>query len=130
MVRRGLLILAAGVALQCLLLVGRIPLVIGLAGIIVAGFGIGLAYSPLSATVLRLAPVGEEGRASSSLTLFENLGFAIGPGVTGALVGWAERGKFSLAVGLGVGWVIAGVMGLLGALLAGRLLVGQADRLP
>ena len=121
LVRRGLLILVAGVALQGLFLVLRVPLLVGLVGTGVAGFGIGLAYSPLSATVLSLARQGEEGRASSSLTLFENLGFAIGPGVTGALVAFAERGRFSLVTALGAGWAICGAMGVAGSLLAGRL---------
>ena len=110
-----------------MLLVVAVPLFVGLAGTAVAGFGIGLAYSPLSTIVLGLAPPGEEGRASSSLTLFENLGFAIGPGVTGALVAIAERGRLSLASALALGWAMAGVMGLLGSLLAGRLTAQRGE---
>ena len=55
-----------------------------------AGFGIGMAYSPLSVTVLGLAEPGREGEASSSIQLADVLGVALGTGLGGAFVALGE----------------------------------------
>ena len=59
-----------------------------MAGWAVGGFGIGLAYSPVSLIVLGEAPSGQEGAASSSLQLAETLGVAPGPASAGC---WSRR---------------------------------------
>ncbi|NLA35076.1 MAG: MFS transporter, partial [Actinobacteria bacterium] len=63
----------------------------------VAAYGMGLAYSPLSVTVLGAAPAGEEGAASAALQLSDTLGIAIGAGIGGAII----------ALGDGRGWTVA-----------------------
>ena len=69
----------------------------------VAGFGIGLAYSPLAVTVLGLAEPARQGVASSSLQLSDVLGTALGAGLGGAFValgeaqGWATRSALEIA---------------------------------
>src|SRR3546814_19486440 len=63
----------------------------------------GLSYSPISVTVLALAEVGREGRASSSLQLTDVLGVALGTGLGGAFVAlgdtrdWPTRSALELA---------------------------------
>lgn len=84
----------------------------------VAGFGTGLAYAPLSVTVLGLAQPGREGAASASLQLSDVLGTSLGTGVSGAFValgdsgGWALRSALTLAFAV---TLAAAVVGLLAA---------------
>src|ERR687896_724424 len=85
----------------------------GVAGWAVGGFGIGLAYSPISLIVLGEAPPGQEGAASASLQLAETLGVALGAGLGGVLVaagaaaGWLPRsglaGAFALTAAVALG---------------------------
>jgi MFS family permease len=121
LVRRGLALLAAGIGLETLLLARSVPLVAGLFGAAVAGLGIGLAYSPLSAIVLALAEPGREGSSSSVLSLFEYLGFAAGPGITGLLVGLGSGRGWSEARSLLAGWLVAAFLALVGVVAARRL---------
>lgn len=121
LVRRGLCLLALGIGGEMLLLSRAVPLVIGLFGAGVAGLGIGLAYSPLSAIALSLAEPGREGSCSSVLSLFEYLGFAAGPGFTGLLVGIGSGRGWSEARSLLWGWMIAATLALLGVVATRRL---------
>ena len=74
----------AGVALgslaMLLVLVPAVPAAVGISCWSIAGFGIGLAYAPLSVVTLHEAPEGQEGRATSSLQLSDMLGTALGLG--------------------------------------------------
>src|SRR6266542_1824967 len=75
----------------------------------IGGLGIGLAYAPITVTVLGLAPAAEQGTASAQLQLSDTLGTALGAGLGGVLV----------AAGAAAGWeqssALAGVFGLTGA---------------
>ena len=82
----GFAVVLGGLAVTAAVLVPAVPVAIGVAGWGVAGLGMGLAYAPLSLTVLREAPAGEEGLATSGLQLSDVLGTALGTGVGGALV--------------------------------------------
>jgi MFS family permease len=96
LIRAGFLIVAAGIACELAALFPGVPVAVGVAGWAVGGFGIGLAYSPVSLIVLGEAPSGQEGVASASLQLADTLGVALGAGLGGVLVavgaaaGWAE----------------------------------------
>jgi hypothetical protein len=119
-VRIGLLLVALGVAL----LFGALgPLPVWAATLVwgVAGFGIGLAYSPISVVVLGLAPLGQEGRATASLQLCDTLGIALGTGVGGAAVALAESQDRAIATGLRAGFAVTFVVALAGAVAARRL---------
>jgi len=97
----------------------------------VAGFGTGLAYSPLSVTVLELAQPGREGAASSSLQLSDLLGTSLGTGASGAFVALGESGGWSLRSALTAAFSVTIAMALLGHLAARRLpalLPSAADR--
>jgi len=93
-----------------------LPLVPSVAAWSVAGFGIGLAYAPLSVTVLGLAEPGREGVASSSIQLTDVLGTALGTGLGGAFVafgdaqGWATRSALTLAFAATLAAALGGVV--------------------
>ena len=81
-----------------------------------AGFGTGLAYSPLSVTVLGLAEAGREGSASASLQLSDVLGTSLGTGASGAFValgdssGWELRSALTLAFAVTLAVAVGGVL--------------------
>lgn len=86
LVLSGLAVVTGGVLLMTALLYPRLdahlaPLFWG-----VAGLGIGLAFSTLTLTGLETAEPGQEGEASASLNLGNQLGSGIGAGVGGAFL--------------------------------------------
>jgi len=87
----------------------------------VGGFGMGLAYAPLSVTVLAAARPGEEGTASASLQLSDTLGVALGTGVGGALVALADAQGRSVATGVALVFAASALAATLGVLAARRL---------
>jgi MFS family permease len=111
----GFACVAAGIAgmLGCAL--GALPLIPSVAVWSVAGFGRGLAYSPLSVTVLGLAEPQRQGSASSSLQLTDVLGTALGAGLVGAVVafgearGWETRSALDLAFPMTLAMALAGL---------------------
>jgi MFS family permease len=86
-----------------------------------AGFGMGLAYSPTALIVLREASPELQGAASSALSLTDTLGTALGTGVTGAIVAAGVRASGQPVPGLTIAFALALVVGLAGLLLTGRL---------
>ncbi len=120
----GVAIIAIGLAGMTLVLLPATPVYVGLAAWTVAGFGIGLAYAPISLLMLREAPSGREGWASASLSLADVLGTALGIGAGGAAVSAATARGWPLAAGVGVAFAIAGV-GALALALASRRLPGS-----
>ena len=120
LVRIGLALVALGVGGMVGALgafpVATIPLVWG-----VAGFGIGLAYSPISVTVLGLADAGREGFASASVQLCDVLGTALGTGAGGALVALGDAQGWATRSALGLAFATTAVVAVLGVLAARRL---------
>lgn len=57
----------------------------------VGGLGIGLAYAPLTQAVISSSDPSRIGAATSALQLSDVLGFALGTGLGGALVEFADR---------------------------------------
>ncbi len=119
LVRTGLVIVLAGIAGMALDLLPPMPVAEALAAWTVAGFGIGLAYAPLSLLMLRQAQPGQEGRASASLNLTDVLGTAIGIGVGGAAVA-AEAGR-DLRAGIWAAFAAAAAVGILALAVTRRL---------
>jgi MFS family permease len=87
----------------------------------IAGFGIGLAYSPISLTVLGWAATGQEGRASAAVQLTDVLGTSLGTGAAGAAVALFHHHAGGSRLGLGVAFALAGAVGLLAVALSPRL---------
>ncbi len=121
LVRSGFLVVVAGVASFALVLSPDVPVAVGLAAWTLAGLGMGLAYAPLSLTVLRDAPPGGEGAATSGLQLSDVLGTALGTGVGGALIALGVRNGADPWAGLLAAFAAGAIAGLGGAVLAGRL---------
>jgi MFS family permease len=120
-VRIGLVVLVAGLASFALVLLPSISPWIAVPTLAVAGYAMGLAYSPLALIVLKEAPAAEQGRASAAISLTDSLGTALGTGITGALVAASVRGTGDPAVGLAIGFGVAAAVTLLGLVIGGRL---------
>jgi MFS family permease len=92
-----------------------LPVPVAIAVWSLAGFGIGLSYSPLAVTVLGLAVPGREGSASASLQLTDVLGVSLGTGVGGAFVAlaetqdWPTRRALELAFTVTLAVAVAGI---------------------
>jgi MFS family permease len=125
LVTAGLLFLAAGLV-GAMLLVNTLPVPLGILLWSVAGFGIGLAYAPISVTVLGTAPPGGEGTASASMQLCDVLGVALGTGITGALVDLGDGRGWDVSASLTIAFALTTAVALLGAFTARRL----PDQLP
>lgn len=106
---------------------GPLPVPVAIAVWALAGGGIGLAYSPLSVTVLGLAEPGREGAASSSLQLSDVLGVALGAGAGGALVALGEAQGWALRSALEITFAITLVVALAGVAAARRLPTALPD---
>jgi len=117
----GVAVLLAGLAAMALAISPAIPVDVGIAAWTVAGFGIGLAYAPITLLMFREAPQGREGWASASLNLADVLGTAIGIGLGGAAVAAANAQGWPLAAGVGVAFATAGTGALVLAIVSRRL---------
>lgn len=82
----GLAILGGGIAGTLALLSSHVPAVSVVAAWGIAGLGMGLAFTTVSAAILEAAPSGQEGAASASLQLAQVLGAAVATGIGGAIV--------------------------------------------
>jgi MFS family permease len=121
LVRIGFVIIGTGVVGILLVVTPGLPAVAGIGLWGVAGLGMGLAYSPISVTVLAEATPGQEGAASAALQLSDLLGIALGTGVGGALVGLGQSAGWTASTGVSLTFVVSIVVAVAGALLAGRL---------
>ena len=120
-VRMGLVVLVVGLASFLVVLVPDVSPWVSLPTFGLAGYAMGLAYSPLALIVLREAPTAEQGRASAAISLTDSLGTALGTGVTGALVATSVRGTGQPVMGLALGFGVAIAVALLGNAIGGRL---------
>jgi MFS family permease len=87
----------------------------------VGGFGMGLAYSAHSQLTLRCAPAERYGTATASLQLCDNLGIALGAGVTGVVVTLANHLEWKPGAGVGVALVAPVAVALIGLVVSRRL---------
>jgi MFS family permease len=112
---------ALGCLAMLLVLVPSVPAAIGIACWSIAGFGIGLAYAPLSVVTLAEATEGQEGRATSSLQLSDMLGTALGSGVGGVLVALGVAAADSDTAGLVVVYLMGATVACGGLVLSRRV---------
>ncbi|MFN0027779.1 MAG: MFS transporter [Acidimicrobiales bacterium] len=137
----GAALVSGGVLAQTTLLGTTVPVAVGIGGVAVAALGMGVALTPLSLLVLEAAdptPSASDGDGhgcvagrpegagpgvgvvSSWLSLFELLGFALGPVLGGALVAAAPQ-QPQLGRTLVVGFLVAATVAAGAALLKPRL---------
>lgn len=100
----GTALLSLGVGAQVLaLFLTAAPIVIVVAGWVLAGLGIGMAHATSSVLAFALAPAGEVGRVSAALQISDQFLAAVSTGVGGALfalaarIGWSEQRGILLA---------------------------------
>ena len=97
----GSAILATGLAVQVAALFTSVgPLVLSILGWVVAGLGIGLAFSSCSVLAFALAPEGKEGKVASSLQLADQFTAAVSTGIGGALFAYALDAGRSQQMGI------------------------------
>jgi len=110
-VTAGVAALAGGIATVAVALLPGMPVALIIAGWGVGGLGMGLAYAPLTLTVLAEAPSDRQGEATAALQLADNLGVALGAGLGGAFVAaGAARGwqpGTGIAAAFAMTWVVA-----------------------
>lgn len=115
LVATGLTILVSSIGLMLAVALG-LPVGFAVLSWAIAGFGMGLAYSPLSLTVLAAAKPGEEGMASAALQLSDTLGVAVGTGIGGSIIalgdgrGWAVSSGTAVVFSVALGVAVAGVL--------------------
>jgi MFS family permease len=120
-VRIGFAVTILGLAGMLPVLNPDVPWFLGVVAFGVSGLGMGLAYSPLALIVLREASPENQGAATSSLSLTDSLGTALGTGLTGAMVAASVRMTGDSVTGLAAGFAIAILIGIGGLALTGRL---------
>ncbi len=81
--RIGAVAIGIGVALAALSVWPAVPVVVGMLGWGVAGFGMGMSYPTLSLLTLRLSAPSEQGANTSALQMTESLGNALVLAVSG-----------------------------------------------
>ncbi len=117
LLRLGMTLIGASVALAALTVSPDVPVLVGIAGWSLAGFGMGVIYPTLSVLTLELSGEAEQGRNSSALQLGESLFAATVLAVGGAIfAATTEPGPGSYLAG----FAVAGGMAVLGAGVAGR----------
>jgi MFS family permease len=121
LVRIGFAVVGAAIVIFSVALLPAVPIATFVLAWAVAGFGIGLAYAPISIVVLGAAEPGREGHASAAIQLTDVLGCALGIGVGGALVAWGEGAGWAPASALHLGATIDLVVALAGVVIASRL---------
>jgi MFS family permease len=129
-IRTGFAVVMLGVLGFAAILSPAIPLPVGVLAWAVAGLGMGLAYAPLSLTVLREAPPESQGAATAALQLSDVLGTALGAGVGGALIAFGHRQGAEAWVGLAASFAIGAIVAVVGFLLGARLSPKRADTVP
>lgn len=117
----GMAIIAMGTAGMVTVLIPAVPGWIGLVAWGVAGFGMGLAFSPLAHVALELADKGQEGKATTAIQLSDTLGAALGIGVAGVLVSTVGAFADSEVTGLVLTFGMATAVAALGAVLGTRV---------
>lgn len=100
LVLAGLLAIAIGIVAIAALLLLRLPPAVASAAWLMAGLGMGLAFTTVSLTVLEAAKPGREGVASAALQLANALGTALGAGCGGVVLGRASTAGWSVVHGL------------------------------
>lgn len=126
----GLAIVLAAVGGLATVLDGSVPVWIAPLSWAVGGFGIGMAFSPISLTALGWARPGEEGRASSAIQLTDLLGTALGTGMAGAAISIVVAHGGTRRLGLLIAFSLAGLAALAGVITGPRVpaTTSPADR--
>jgi MFS family permease len=117
----GLATVVVGIGATSLVLMPAVPVLWAVPAFAIAGFGMGLCYSPLSLVVLAEAVPGTEGGATAGLQLSDTLGTALGTGVAGAIVAAGARAGAQPWVGLAGAFLAGAAVAVVGVMFSPRL---------
>ena len=121
-VRTGYVILASGIAVVAVAAIpDRLPVWAIHVGAVIAGFGMGTAYSAHAQLALRSVPEVEVGSTTASLQLTDNLGVALGTGAVGAIVAFGDEIGWPVGDAVAVALIVPACVALVGVWLSGRL---------
>lgn len=121
LVRGGFALILLGCGGIASVMFPAVPLAVGMAVWGVAGLGMGIAYAPLSLTVLGLAPDGREGASTAALQLCDVLGIALGTGASGAAVAMGEAAGMAPRTMLLIAFAVAASVAVTGFAASRRL---------
>lgn len=91
-------------------------------GAAIAGFGVGLGYSAHTQATLRVAAPERYGEATAALQLCDNLGVALGAGLSGAIVAAGVSSDWSPGSSVAIALVAPIAVAVLGATIVARRL--------
>jgi Na+/melibiose symporter-like transporter len=121
-VRTGYLLLAPGILVVAVAsLPAVVPFWLIYIGAIIAGLGMGFAYSAHAQLTLRGVEERHVGSATASLQLFDNLGVALGAGVVGAILAFGDDLGRSAGAAIAVALLVPAAVAVVGVLLSARL---------
>lgn len=95
-------------------------------GAAIAGFGVGLGYSGHAQATLRVAAPERYGEATASLQLCDNLGVALGAGLSGAIVAFGDDAGWSAGASVGTALIAPIAVAVLGGAIVARRLPPKA----
>ena len=130
LVRRGFALVGMGIAGLLAAVDSSVPVALGVAAWTVAGLGMGLAYAPISVTVLGSAAPGQEGSASASMQLTDMLGVSLGTGLGGVFVALGDGRDWATSSSLSLAFAVTLAVAAGGALAARRLPRRLPQQLP
>ena len=128
LVRAGFALLLAGIAGMAIAMRPGVALAVPFIAWSAAGLAMGLAYAPTSLLMLQEASSDRTGWASASLNLSDVLGTALGTGLGGAALVIAANQGSSISTGITVAFALAGLGGVAGLAVSGRLPVRRIGR--
>jgi MFS family permease len=125
-----MIVITGGIGLMACVAHFDVPVELAIVAWAVAGLGMGLAYSPTSLVTLAQADEGAEGSASASLQVSDQLGVALGTGVTGAIVAAGSALDATTGNALAVAFLVCAAVAVFTSVAAVRLppLVDDTDR--
>jgi MFS family permease len=116
----GLALIGAGGLAQAFVGAGSSWLTL-LPGLLVTGVGVGVCLPSLSAAAMASAPVDRGGMAAGALNTARQLGMALGIAALGTIFAGHVADRATAAAALGETMVVAGCVGLAGAVLVAVL---------
>lgn len=117
----GAALVAAGIAVACLILLDGVPAQVALGGWVLAGFGIGLTFSAMSVLALSLTPLERQGEISASLQIADGAGAALALAAFGL--------TFTTLLGTGHNPYLPGFLGMLVVALASVVSCARVPKL-
>ncbi len=121
MVICGFLLVSVGVAIAGSTVSDGVPVVAAALGWGVAGFGMGLAYSNISLTILSEAPPEQAGQGAASLNIASMVGIAAGTGLGGGLISLGDSGAWDTRTSVALIFGSMATFGVVSAAVALRL---------